>query len=147
MRPSSIQRRHERYKILYIYKIKECLVPNLPAHPLKQESFALQFRYNTRTGTANTTRKSSFALTASKLWNCLPVCISNISTLPLHIFKRKFDKFLEIFPDEPRYNASSQYYDSNTGSNSNSIIYIKSNPRVKSKIGAFNNLNHQVITM
>ena len=35
MRLSSIQRRHERYKILYIYKIKEGLVPNLPPHPLK----------------------------------------------------------------------------------------------------------------
>ena len=151
---SSIQRRHERYKILYIYKIKEGLVPNLPAHPLKLESFALQFRYNPRTGTtcilpnhkqyhlpANTARKSSFALTASKLWNCLPACISNISKLPLHIFKRKLDKFLDIFPDEPRCNASGQYYDPDTGRNSNSIICIKTNQRVKSKIDAFNNLN------
>ena len=33
----SIQRRHERYKILYVYKIKEGLVPNLPNNPFTEE--------------------------------------------------------------------------------------------------------------
>ena len=115
MRLSSIQRRHESYKILYIYKIKAGLLPNLPPHPLKQESFTLKFRYNPKMCitcilpnhkqhhlTASTARKCSFALTASKLWNCLPACVSNISKLPLHIFKHKLDKFLDIFPDELR---------------------------------------------
>ena len=154
MKLSSIQRRHERYKILYVYKIKEGLVPNLPSHPLKLESFALQFRHNPRTGTtcflpnhkqyhlpADTARKGSFALTASRLWNSLPACISNISRYPLHVFKRKLDEFLDIIPDEPRCNASGQYYDPNTGRNSNSIIFIKTNQRVKSNIDAFNTRN------
>ena len=103
MKLSSIQRRHERYKILYIYKIKERLVPNLPPHPLKEEeNFELQFKPKSRTGTrcvlpnykrhhnkAVIARNSSFALTASDLWNCLPACISNMTNEPVHIFKRR----------------------------------------------------------
>ena len=30
---TSIQRRHERYKILYAYKVKEGLVPNISKEP------------------------------------------------------------------------------------------------------------------
>ena len=154
MKLSSIQRRHERYKILYIYKIKEGLVPNLPSHPLKQESFAFHFHHNPRTGTkcslpnpklyhnpAEIARASSFALTASRLWNCLPTCISNISKHPVHTFKSKLDKFLDLLPDEPRCDASGQYNDPNTGRNSNSIWHLVTNPRVKSNIRAFDKLN------
>ena len=38
----SIQRRHERYKILYVYKIKEKLVPNVT------QSHGLYFEYGRR---------------------------------------------------------------------------------------------------
>lgn len=154
MKLSSIQRRHERYKILYVYKIKEGLVPNLPSHPLKQESFALQFHQNPRTGIrcsyphpklyhnpALIPRTSSFALTASDLWNCLPSCISTITKEPVHIFKRKLDKFLDIIPDEPRCNASGQYSDPNTGRNSNSIYHLITNRNIRLTINAFNNQN------
>ena len=40
----SIQRRHERYKIIYAYKIKEGLVPNI------SEVHGLQFSYHERRG-------------------------------------------------------------------------------------------------
>ena len=152
MKLSSIQRRHEHYKILYIYKIKEGLVPNLPSHPLKQENFALQFHQNSRTGIrcslphpklyhnpAVIQRSSSFALTASDLWNCLPSCISTITKEPVHIFKRRLDNFLDILPDEPRCNASGQFNDPNIGRNSNSICHLVTNCNVRSNINAFNN--------
>ena len=152
MNLSSIQRRHERYKILYTYKIKEGLVPNLPSHPLKQESFALQFHQNPRTGVrcsiphptlyhnpAAIARSSSFALTASDLWNCLPPCISTISNYPVHVFKSKLDELLDVLPEEPRCNASGQYSDPNTGRNSNSIYHLITNPHVRSRINTFNN--------
>ena len=154
MKLSSIQRRHERYKILYIYKIKEGLVPNLPSHPLKQEDFALHFHQNSRTGIrcslphpklyhnpAVIQRDSSFAQTSSDLWNCLPSSISSITQEPVHIFKRKLDKFLDILPDEPRCNASGQYNDPNTGRNSNSICHLITNQYVRSDINTFNNCN------
>ena len=151
MKLSSIQRRHERYKILYIYKIKEGLVPNLPSHPLEQETFSLQFHCNPRTGTTcflpnhkqhhnpvDKARESSFAITASRLWNRLPPCISNLTNLPLHAFKSKLDKFLDIFPDEPRCNASGLYSDPNSGRYTNSIYHLASNRSIKANIDAFN---------
>ena len=152
MKLSTIQRRHERYKILYIYKIKEGLVPNLPPHPLKNESFALLFRENSRTGTrcslphptlhhnhcTTDSRKASFALTASDLWNCLPPCISSIANQPLHLFKHNLDKFLDILPDDPRCSASGLYQDPNTGRYTNSILHLVKNNTVKHDINTFN---------
>ena len=150
MKLSSIQRRHERYKMLYIYKIKEGMVPNLPSHPLEDKSFALLFQENPRTGIrcklpnpklyhnpATLARSSSFALTASDLWNCLPPCISSISNHPLNGFKHKLDKFLDSIPDEPRGSASGLYQDPNTGRISNSIFHLVHNDNVKKNIKKF----------
>ena len=82
----SIQRRHERYKIIYTYKIKEDLVPNI------SNTHGLQFLPNERHGytckvpkyplynnKAASARDRSYALTASSLWNSLPRDIRNIS--------------------------------------------------------------------
>ena len=147
----SIQRRHERYKILYVYKIKEGLVPNLPNNPTNPElSFALQFINSPRHGTrcdipnliphhnpAAIPRKSSFAQTASNLWNCLPPCISSISGKSVTQFKSQLDKFLDLFPDEPRCSSPVEYYDENTGRLSNSIRHLKSLETIKSSIVNF----------
>ena len=151
MKLSSIQRRHERYKILYIYKIKEHLVPNLPPHPFTNVSFSLSFQENPRTGTycslpcptlhhnpAELARASSFALTATKLWNCLPPCISSIANQPLHVFKQKLDKFLDILPDEPRCDASGLYQDLSTGRISNSIWHLVKISDLQRNINTFN---------
>ena len=155
---SSVQCRHEHYKILYIYKIKEGLVPNLPAHPLTKLLFALQFHHNPRTGVrcslpqptlyhnpAEIAQASSFALSSSNLWNCLPLSISSITNQPLHAFKRKLDMFLDVLPDEPRCNASGQFNDPNTGRNSNSIWHLTSNPVVRSNIISFNNRHRTIV--
>ena len=147
----SIQRRHERYKILYMYKIKEGLVPNLPINPFNPEtSFGLEFSSNPRTGCrcsipeqilyhnpAEIPRNSSFALTATNLWNCLPPSLSLISNKSVDYFKKQLDKFLDIFPDEPRCSASGQYYDPNTGRTTNSIWHLQSDPSIKMEINAY----------
>ena len=147
----SIQRRHERYKILYIYKIKEGLVPNLPPDPSNHEStFALKFHKSERNGTrctipnrtlyhnpAELPRSSSFALTASNLWNCLPPNISSISNIPVLSFKRRLDQFLDLFPDEPRCSASGQFSDPNTGRISNSLWHMRHNQLLRSNINNF----------
>ena len=151
MKLSSIQRRHERYKIIYIYKIKEGLVPNLtndPSNPNK--SFSLIFTYNARSGyrcslpnpvlyhnRAELPRRSSFSLTASNLWNCLPRCINSISNVPVDTFKIHLDKFLKIFPDIPRCSSNGLYYDNITGRSSNSLWHMSRIPSIKSKIIVF----------
>ena len=151
MNLSSMQRRHERYKIIYIYKIKEGLVPNLTNDPLNPEqSFSLKFTYNPRSGYRCTTpspvlyhnkaelqRRSSFSLTGSNLWNCLPRCINTISNVSVETFKTHLDKFLNVFPDTPRCVSNGQYYDSITGRSSNSIWHMSQLPSIKQKIQAF----------
>ncbi|CAL4214930.1 unnamed protein product [Meganyctiphanes norvegica] len=90
----SIQRRHERYKVIYAYKIEEGLVQNISKdngliftyhgrHGCRCEipKFPL---YNNRAGKA---RDNSFALTACNLWNALPRHIRNISGKNIEFFR------------------------------------------------------------
>ena len=126
----SIQRRHERYKIIYAYKIKEGLVPNI------SEVHGPQFSFHDRRGCrcvipsyplhhnkAGRARDDSFTLTASNLWNSLPKYIRNISGKSVVSFKRKLDKALEHYPDIPRCSASGTLKDKH-GRNTNSLCDI-----------------------
>ncbi|MEL7079382.1 MAG: reverse transcriptase family protein [Cyanobacteria bacterium J06582_2] len=151
MKLHSIQRRHERYKILYIYKIKEGLVPNLPPNPFNPAvSYAIKFSKTLRHGTrcsipnpvlyhnpAEVPRSSSFALTATNLWNCLHPEISSISNVPVPSFKKQLDKFLDLFPDEPRCSASGRFSDPNTGRTSNSIWHMRFSQYIRLDIRNF----------
>ena len=148
---SSMQRRHERYKIIYIYKIKEGLVPNLTSNPLSPDDPpSLMFTYNPRSGyrcslfspvlyhnKAELARRSSFALTGSNLWNCLPRCINSITKVSVDTFKSHLDKFLKIFPDTPRCVSNGQYFDPNTGRLSNSLWHMSKFPNIKHQIQKF----------
>ena len=150
----SIQRRHERYKIIYIFKMKEGLVPNLPVSPENPEdTFALSFKYSNRNGCrcsvpkpilhhnpAVIQRNSSFALTASNLWNCLPPCLSTLSNCTVDYFKRQLDKFLNFIPDEPRCSSTGLYTDPNTGRFSNSIWHLRYHDSVKNNVKKFERL-------
>ena len=128
----SIQRRHERYKIIYAYKIKEKLVPNI------SEDHGLQFFCNKRHGyrckipsyplhhnKAGRAREDSFTLTACNLWNAMPKYIRNISGKSVDHFKRSLDKILVYYPDIPRCSATGHLRDRH-GRNTNSLtdIYI-----------------------
>merc|ERR1712055_1214177 len=70
---SNIQRRHERYKILYAYKIKEGLVPNISkTHGLDfvsrgRRGCVCTVPYYPLRGKAIGVRESSFALTTCNL--------------------------------------------------------------------------------
>lgn len=129
----SVQRRHERYKIIYIYKIKEKLVQNISV------SHGLQFSQRGRLGCvcrvpsyplyhnkAVIARNNSFALTASSLWNSLPKHIRDISGVSVDAFKRRLDNTLKIYPDEPRCSSNGCYTDMH-GRSSNSITDLSRN--------------------
>ena len=137
LRMYSAQRRQERYKIIYIYKIKEGLVPNI------SESHGLYFSERGRHGCvcvmpsyplyhnkAVTARNNSFALTATSLWNCLPKSIRGITGISVDAFKRKLDKIILKCPDEPRCSAIGIYTDSH-GRVSNSLIHVTKNSQVR----------------
>ena len=133
----SIQRRHERFKIIYAYKIKEKLVPNI------SEAHGLQFSFHKRHGCrceiptyplhhnkAVRARDDSFTLTACNLWNSMPKYIRNISGKSVEYFKRKLDQILEYYPDIPRCSASGEMKDKH-GRNSNSIYDLYKIKKVK----------------
>ena len=117
---SSIQRRHERYKILYTYKVKEGMVPNISkTHGLK---FVNSGRRGCRCvipnypirGKAIRARENSFALTACNLWNSLPRSIRDIEGEDLPHFKGKLDRVLLHYPDVPRSATSGHTYSVHT---------------------------------
>ena len=137
---SSIQRRHERYKIIYTYKIKEGLVENI------SDDYGLKFYCNGRHGyrcaiptfpfynnKAAKARDKSFSLTACNLWNALPRYIRNISGMSIDCFKKNLDKALKQYPDIPRCSAIGLYRDKH-GRNSNSLCDIARNIEIKSLV-------------
>ena len=126
----SIQRRQERYKIIYTYKIKEKLVPNI------SEDYGLQFFCSKRHGyrckiptyplhhnKAGRARDDSFTLTACNLWNAMPKYVRNISGKSVDHFKRRLDGVLSSYPDIPRCSATGIIKDTH-GRNSNSLVDI-----------------------
>ena len=135
----STQRRHERYKILYIYKIKENIVPNISKE--NGIGFKNNLRHGCRCevpkyplrGKSIRAREDSFALTASNLWNSLPRQIRDITGKDLNFFKCKLDKALENYPDIPRSGASGHSYDA-FGRKSNSLCDHYKNRKVRKKL-------------
>ena len=122
----SEERRMERYKIIYIWKILEGKVPNC----------GITFVENGRKGRLctipalkkcnqriQTIRENSFQIAGPKLFNCLPAQIRNTTKCSIDDFKFKLDQYLAKIPDEPKLpgyipTATNQY----TGQPSNSII-------------------------
>ena len=99
----SLQRRRERYMIILIWKIYNNCIPN---------SVNIVFRESSRHGTTcirplgnskyssiNTMRFSSFASTASALYNVVPPLIKSLKLLTK--FKSELDAFLKSIPDTP----------------------------------------------
>ena len=105
----SIQRRHERYSIIYIYKVLEELVPNFSANKV-------QVKISERRGrlcvippvtsshcpsVVKNAREASFPIRGPRIFNSLPKHIRNISGVSVDAFKHKLDKFLRSVPDKP----------------------------------------------
>ena len=143
LKRSSIQRRHERFKIIYLYKIKEGLVPNISK--TKGLTFKKHIRYGYRCivpyfpirGKARRARDNSYAWTACNLWNSLPKCVRNITGEKVNFFKTKLDKVLAFYPDVPRCSSSGHSYDRN-GRKSNSLIDHYRNRDIRRNIDKLN---------
>ena len=100
----SLQRRRERFLIVMVWKIKNNNTPN---------DINLQFVTNTRNsitkavlpplpktrGKILSTYENSFVIKALKLWNKLPLTLTEITNLKS--FTTKLDKYLVLYPDEP----------------------------------------------
>ena len=109
LRLYSIQRRNERYSIIYTWKILEGLAPNLSVNTIKSV-------YNERRGRLcvipnlprsicssklRTIREKSFGVSGPQLFNLLPKKVRNISDVSVDTFKHNVDMFLRSIPDQP----------------------------------------------
>ena len=105
----SLERRRERYMIIYVFKIITGIVPNI-----ENDKFQLKITQNARLGrkciipSINTVSpasvasivESSFPVRGPRLFNALPPDLRNFNGSTLS-FKAKVDKFLLNVPDQP----------------------------------------------
>ena len=112
----SLQRRREKLTIIYIWKIKNNIIPN---------DINLEFNFNDRKdcfianvksmpkvrGRILSIYESSFQIKAAKLWNKIPGKITELENL--NSFKKRLDAYLILYPDRPPVTG---YYHTNTNS-------------------------------
>ena len=121
----SLQRRRERYRIIYLWKIMENHVPQIG------ELKAINHKRNGRlcympsvkssaSARIKTIRHGSFSIHAPQLFNSLPKDIRNISGCSVEVFKRELDKYLQRIPDEPLIKGYVQF----RRAESNSILHM-----------------------
>ena len=105
----SLQRRRERYRIIYVWKILEGLVPNLSGRSELQRKSSLRFgtmcsipsRVTSATSRIQTLRDGSFVFNGPRLFNALPAHIRNLTEIGTLSFKKELDRFLKTVVDEP----------------------------------------------
>ena len=114
----SLQRRRERYRIIYIWKILENMVPN--------PNGIIKSRINPRLGrtcslpTINVKtlklRKNTLEVQGASLFNVMPKRIRNLKDVSIHRFKNALDAYLKSVPDEPQVCGYTQYRRADTNS-------------------------------
>ena len=128
----SLQRRRERYMIIYMWKAIEGLVPNFAGTTTK--SHLRRGRYclvphvkSSAPMRIQTIRYSSLAVKGPRLFNKMPMHIRNMHSCTTLQFKNKLDVFLETIPDEPRIQGYTQF----CRAASNSIIDMMKEARTE----------------
>ena len=100
----SLQRRRDRYTIIYMFKIKCGLVPNpgfTPEYQVRNNAFTWKPRYDRKNG------RYSFYCMGPRLYNSLPAELRRLDDrvedgkTPLETFKEDLDKYLRTLPDNP----------------------------------------------
>ena len=105
----SLERRRERYRILYTWYILEGFVPNFN---YAKKKGGIHSYHNERQGRKCVLKevnllnrniwKGSLSEEGPKLFNCLPKALRNLHGCSKEFFKRQLDRFLATVPDEPQ---------------------------------------------
>jgi hypothetical protein len=127
----SLQRRRERYRILYVWKILEKQVPNI-SHGENSGIQKLQTQsrngrtckiptlVNSAPAKIKQLREGSLTYHGSQLFNALPKDLRELKNCTLDVFKSKLDKFLSQIGDMPLVRG----YTSGRQADSNSLIHM-----------------------
>lgn len=119
----SLERRRERFMIIYVWKIIQGLVPNF------NHDFAVKTTNSGRRGVlaiippiskswtkVQTIKESSIAVHGPRLFNCIPQKLRSETYTP-ESFKRELDRFLHTVEDKP---SLPQYHQTTPG---NSLLH------------------------
>ena len=106
----SLQRRRERYIIIYIWKITQHIVPNIDGtmgYKIKTRKYPRHgtqcvIQYPTNRNPAQSLQETAMTLFWPLLYNSLPKYLRDIKSIKTEKFKFELDKFLELIPDEPK---------------------------------------------
>ena len=104
MKLNSQQRRIERYRIIYVWKSLENIVPDTNITLANDECSRIgrMCRVPTLKPMERRKREESFQVAGPKLFNCLPKSIRNLKRIGVEEFKEQLDQFLSTVPDEPK---------------------------------------------
>ena len=123
----SLQRRRERYRVIYVWKILENLAPNVGSDKIQSRSSIRHGRMcvvppplTTASAKVKGLVEASFTVHAGHLFNALPKSIRNLTNVDLPTFKRKLDGYLSSIADEPQ----SPGYTDRRRADSNSLIHM-----------------------
>ena len=104
----SLERRRERYRIIYVWKVLEDRVPNIgndricsKNHPRRgRECFPPKVnQYCNRK--VQSLLYASLPVHGQQLFNCLPKELRNLTNCEVDAFKGELDRYLCTVPDEP----------------------------------------------
>ena len=105
----SLERRRERYIIIYVWQILENLVPNLDVTKIvasgtddRRGRLCTTPAVSRRAPAAvQATRTASLPVRGTLLFNCLPSQLRNMTGCHREAFKAALDRYLSSIPDEP----------------------------------------------
>ena len=132
LRIYSLERRRERYRIIYVWKILENMVPNLTTEQNQIKSCSTP-RHGRRcivpplsrssSSRVKSLREGTLCVNGAQLFNILPEQLRNLTNVELSVFKGKLDEFLQTVPDEPQ----SPGYVGTCQAESNSLLHMVQN--------------------
>ena len=106
LKMNSQQRRFERYRIIYTWKILEGLVPNCGLIKTTSDRTGRKctippVKSKTRQS-LKSLRYQSFQVHGPQLFNSLPKFVRNTTKCGVEEFKEKLDQYLSNIPDQPK---------------------------------------------
>ena len=125
----SLQRRRERYRLIYVWKILESQVPNISCEgnggirklhsPRNGRTCFIPLLNTSNPASIQHLREGSLAYHGAQLFNALPKDLRNTTNCSTLAIKHKLDKFLAQIPDQPLVDG----YTSGWQAVSNSLLH------------------------
>ena len=112
----SLERRRERYRIIYVWKVIEKLVPNVGNDRITFKSHVRRGRECIPPRVSRTCDSkvqnliyASLPVHGQQLFNCLPKELRNLTGCKVDVFKSHLDRYLMQVPDEPLIQGYERY--------------------------------------